>query len=285
MSQLVDVVQTARSAAERYAWREAYEAYTSADSSELTPADLEHFAEAAWWRGRPDEAISLRERSYGGFSSSGDQLSSARLALTLADDHMGRGLFAVAHGWFAKAERLLEGQPESAEHGVLMLMRGINALFAEGDLPEGDRGVRPRCRDRSPLRRPRHARAGARRKGPSARQVGSVERGSRAPRRGDRLGRVRRAAAVLDRGRLLHHDQLLPGPRRLPPRGRMDGGRESLVRPARGHGLPRRVPHPSSGDHAAPRRVAPGGGAGDRSVRGALRLRPPHHGRRLLRDR
>ena len=30
MSQLVDVVQTARSAAERYAWREAYEAYTSA---------------------------------------------------------------------------------------------------------------------------------------------------------------------------------------------------------------------------------------------------------------
>ena len=47
---------------------------------------------------------------------------------------MGRGLFAVAHGWFAN-ERLLEGQPESAEHGVLMLMRGINALFAEGDLP------------------------------------------------------------------------------------------------------------------------------------------------------
>jgi len=135
MSQLVDVVQTARTAAERYAWREAYEAYTSVESSELTPVDLEHFAEAAWWRGRPDEAISLRERSYGGFSSSGDQLSAARLALALADDHVGRGLFAVAHGWFASAERLLEGQPESAEHGVLMLMRGVNALFAEGDLP------------------------------------------------------------------------------------------------------------------------------------------------------
>ena len=48
---------------------------------------------------------------------------------------MGRGLFAVAHGWFANAERLLEGQPESAEHGVLMMMRGIKALFVEGDLP------------------------------------------------------------------------------------------------------------------------------------------------------
>ena len=131
----VDGVQTARSAAERNAWREAYEAYTSADPAELTPADLERFAEAAWWRGRPDEAISLRERAYGGFSSTGDQLSAARLALALADDHVGRGLFAVAHGWFANAERLLEGQPESAEHGVLMLMHGINALFAEGDLP------------------------------------------------------------------------------------------------------------------------------------------------------
>ena len=135
MSQLVDVVETARSAAERYAWREAYEAYTSTTQSDLTPADLELFAEAAWWSGRPDEAISLRERSYGGFSSGEDRLSAARLALKLADDHVGRGLFAVAHGWFANAERLLEGQPESAEHGVLMLMRGIKALFVEGDLP------------------------------------------------------------------------------------------------------------------------------------------------------
>jgi class 3 adenylate cyclase len=135
VSQVADVVETARSAAERFAWREAYEAYSSADAKSLSPADLEHFAEAAWWRGRPDEAISLRERAYGGFSSGGDQLSAARLALALADDHVHRGLFAVGHGWFAKAERLLEGQPESVEQGVLMLMRGVNALFAVGDLP------------------------------------------------------------------------------------------------------------------------------------------------------
>ena len=135
MSQVVDPVQTARSAAERYAWREAYEAYTVAEPKDLTPGDLEHFAEAAWWRGRPDEAISLRERAYAGFSSTGDQLSAARLALALTDDHVGRGLFAVAQGWFANAERLLDGKPESVEHGALALMRGINALFAEGDLP------------------------------------------------------------------------------------------------------------------------------------------------------
>ena len=285
MSQLVDVVQTARSAAERYAWREAHEAYTSTTQSDLTPADLELFAEAAWWSGRPDEAISLRERSYGGFSSGGDRLSAARLALKLADDHVGRGLFAVAHGWFANAERLLEGQPESAEHGVLMMMRGIKALFVEGDLPgaisefDGALELSHRLGDRDTQR------VGARGQRTSARQVRRRRARARAARRGDRVGRVRRAPAVLDRARLLRHDQLLSGPRRLPPRRRMDGGREPLVRSPRRHRLPRRMSDSPGGDHADARRVAPGGGAGDRSVRGALRLRPPHHGRRLLRDR
>ena len=108
--------------------------------------------------------------------------------------------------------------------------------------------------------------------------------GSRAPRRGDCLGRVRRAAAVLDRGRLLHHDQLLSGRRRLLSGGERDRGREPLVRllevtgfPARAASIARRS---CGSEESGPRRRA-----GDRRVRGALRLRPPHHGRRLLRDR
>jgi class 3 adenylate cyclase len=134
VAQILDPIQTARDAAGRYAWREAYETYGTLPANELAPEDLERFAEAAWWRGRPDEAIGLRERAYAGFSSAGDKLASARLALTLADDHVGRGSFAVAQGWFANAERLLEGVPESAEHGVMALMRGVTALFAEGDI-------------------------------------------------------------------------------------------------------------------------------------------------------
>src|SRR5262245_11426691 len=101
------VLDDARKATGRHSWREAYEAYSGAEESELTPDDLEQFADAAWWTGRIDEAIGLRERSYAGFSAAGDKLGAARLALALSWDHANRGSFAVAGGWFANAERLL----------------------------------------------------------------------------------------------------------------------------------------------------------------------------------
>lgn len=116
MSQLLDSLLVARQAAARHAWRDAYDGYSSANIQDLTPEDLESFAEAAYWTGSLDEAISLRERSYAGFASSGNSRSAARVALTLADDQANRGALSVAHGWFANAERLLEGLPESVEH-------------------------------------------------------------------------------------------------------------------------------------------------------------------------
>jgi len=76
----------------------------------------------------------LRERSYAGFAAAGEKLAAARVALTLSWDQSGRGAFSVSQGWFASAERLLDGQPESVEHGYLTLTRAVNALFAEGDL-------------------------------------------------------------------------------------------------------------------------------------------------------
>jgi class 3 adenylate cyclase len=136
-------VEVARNAARRHAWRETYDAYSDSDDPDLAPEDLERFADAAWWTGRIDEAIGLRERSYAGFSASGDKLGAARLALTLSWDHLNRGSFAVSRGWFANAERLLEGLPEAAEHGYLALSRGVTALLTEGNvgdaLPELER--------------------------------------------------------------------------------------------------------------------------------------------------
>jgi class 3 adenylate cyclase len=140
---MTGIVEDARRAVGRHSWREAYETYSGADQSDLTPEDLEQFADAAWWTGRITEAIGLRERSYAGFSAAHDKLGAARLALALSWDHMNRGSFAVSRGWFANAERLLEGEPESAEHGLLALSRGISALLAEGNigdaLPELER--------------------------------------------------------------------------------------------------------------------------------------------------
>ena len=136
MAQVVDSIQAARAAASRQAWREAYDAFARVDSEELNPEDLRQFAEAAWWTGRLDDAINLRERAYAGFASAGGKAEAARLALVLSDDHAGRGAFAVAQGWFANAERLLEGEAESGVHSLVFLTRGANSMFAKGDLQE-----------------------------------------------------------------------------------------------------------------------------------------------------
>jgi class 3 adenylate cyclase len=135
MSQVVDSLEAARSAAARHAWREAYEAYSNADPSILTPEDLASFAEAAWWMGRRDEAVGLRQRSYAAFSSAGEKVGAARVALALSWDHMATGAYAVSRGWFGKAERLLSDVPESVEHGYLVLSRAFSTLSGEGDTP------------------------------------------------------------------------------------------------------------------------------------------------------
>ncbi len=135
MSQVIDSLDDARAAAARQAWRQAYATYSGIDAAEsLLPADLESFGEAAWWSGKLDEAIGLRERAYPAFTAAGEKLSAARIALTLAWDYEGRGAFSVSSGWLASAERLLEGLPESAEQSRLTLTHAIIALFAEGDL-------------------------------------------------------------------------------------------------------------------------------------------------------
>ena len=135
MSQVVEFLDAAREAAGRFAWRQAYEAYSGVDRKELTPEDFESFGEAAWWSGKLEDAIKQRERSYKGFSAAGDKMSAARLALSLSWDHEGRAMYAVSQGWFATAERLLEGVSESVEHGRLLLTKALGALF-EGSLPD-----------------------------------------------------------------------------------------------------------------------------------------------------
>ena len=132
MTELMAPLDDARAAASRQAWRAAYTAYSDVDE-DLGAADLESYGEAAWWSGRLDEAISHRERAYAAYTADGDLLGAARMALALCWDYEGRGSFAVAGGWLANAERLLADLSESPEHGRLLLVHALQAMFAEGD--------------------------------------------------------------------------------------------------------------------------------------------------------
>jgi len=133
MSQVVDALEEARAAAARQSWRAAYGSFGDVGDAVLTASDLESFGEAAWWSGKLDEAISLRERAYAAYATAGDLLGAARMALTLQWDYEARGSFAVASGWIANAERLLAELPEAPEHARLRLIKALVAMFAQGE--------------------------------------------------------------------------------------------------------------------------------------------------------
>jgi class 3 adenylate cyclase len=138
-----DSLQAGRDAADRHAWHEAYE-LLSPTASSLAAEDLERLAEAAYWTGRLDEAIELRERAYTAHAAAGDRQRAALLALAISQDYFMKAALAVSGGWFAKAERLLEGEEESPAHGYLTFTRGANRLMAgelEPALGELDRAL------------------------------------------------------------------------------------------------------------------------------------------------
>jgi hypothetical protein len=63
-----DQLAAGREALQRHAWREAFEQLRGADLAEpLPPEDLELLAEAAWWVGRLDDSIAVRERTHAAY--------------------------------------------------------------------------------------------------------------------------------------------------------------------------------------------------------------------------
>jgi len=134
MTQVVDdSLAAGREAARRRAWREAYELLRGADTDDrLTAADLEQLAEAAWWTGHLEEAMTVRERAYTANAEARDDVSAGQVALKLSMDNLPRGKLTVAQGWLARAERLL-GSGDELPHGYLALARALYAWEADGD--------------------------------------------------------------------------------------------------------------------------------------------------------
>lgn len=100
---------------------------------ELTGADLEGLAEAAWWTARLDDCIAARERAYELYISGGQRRRASYAAMGLAKDSFARGESTIGLAWFRRAETLLEGEPECLEVGHLHRMRSVMALEATGD--------------------------------------------------------------------------------------------------------------------------------------------------------
>ena len=129
--------EAAKAAFAQHAWREAYERFAEAErTGALEPADLESYAEAAWWCGQPSDAIAIRERAYAGYVEASDRRAAARIAIQLAGDNASRRSFTLAGAWLGRAERSLEGATDSREYGLVLIGKARMALGA-GDVTAG----------------------------------------------------------------------------------------------------------------------------------------------------
>jgi len=135
VSQVADLVEAAREAMDRHAWREAFDLLKEADRTKrLSVEELELFAEAAMWAAELREHVAAIERAFAAHVRAGNRRRAALLATTLAHHYGFLLQRSRAQGWLGQAERLLDQEPdETIEHGWLAVQKALFA-FNRGDL-------------------------------------------------------------------------------------------------------------------------------------------------------
>ncbi len=138
MATTIAAVERGRESYARGAWVEAHESLSAADrSSALGAEDLELLARSAYMLGRDDDYVAGLERAHRAHVDSGDAAPAARCAFWIGLNLMFRGQTAPAKGWFARAERQLEGEgPDCAERGYLLIPVWIDQIDG-GDYEAG----------------------------------------------------------------------------------------------------------------------------------------------------
>jgi tetratricopeptide (TPR) repeat protein len=110
--------EAARQAASRGDWQEAFELFMALDAGgALEPGDVPLLAEVAYAAGHLDVTIAAWERVHRVAVEADDHVAAAgaaaRVAMHLLFD---TALMAPVRGWLRRAERHLEGRPESSAH-------------------------------------------------------------------------------------------------------------------------------------------------------------------------
>jgi class 3 adenylate cyclase len=127
-----DRVGAARAALDRHAWGEALSLLRAADSDgALVAADLDLLGEAAMWAGHVDEALAAWESAYAGHMEDGNHVAAAATALRLVRESSAKGDESLTRGWYRRASRLLEAEPECSVHGYLAQARWFSAMGRE----------------------------------------------------------------------------------------------------------------------------------------------------------
>jgi ATP/maltotriose-dependent transcriptional regulator MalT len=119
----------------RGAWDEARENFEGALTRDPTAEAWEGLGWAGWWQADEELTLRARDQAFRAFRARGDDGDAGRVAAWLAADYREfRGDQAVARGWLERAHRLLDGRPESADHGWLSVLEADVMLNLGDDL-------------------------------------------------------------------------------------------------------------------------------------------------------
>ncbi len=125
------LLPAAHAALTAHDWLRAVELFAVADQAGPVAAeDLDGLADAAMWLGRYRASLAARQRAHHAFLQVGDHRRAAKAAVMLTLQHGGLQQISVASGWFQRAQRLLEDEPDCAAHGYLSWAATLMALSA-----------------------------------------------------------------------------------------------------------------------------------------------------------
>ncbi len=124
-------LEAARAAYAAGDWESVMARYDSIDRVDgLQGEDLQRWAHAAQCAGRPHQAIGPLEQAVAAFTVRGDRRRAGWAAVLIAMLHAEWRESARVQGWYHRATRLLEHEPDGREQGYLDLLGARIALLA-----------------------------------------------------------------------------------------------------------------------------------------------------------
>ncbi len=128
MNELLDKGRKALSLGE---WEKAKNFLKEAIAGGGTAEAYEELASACWWLNEASSVFEYRLKAYNLFLDKNDNYGASRMASLIGMDYLEfKGEYAVANGWFRRAENLLEGLENSRELILIKIMKArLSFLF------------------------------------------------------------------------------------------------------------------------------------------------------------
>jgi ATP/maltotriose-dependent transcriptional regulator MalT len=128
---VVESLLRAREAYQRRDWVAAYEQLSDLDSAAQHADDFARLAAAAFLTGRNNDCVQALQRAYRSHLDRGDATAAVRCAFWLVRTLRDMGETAIASGWQARMQRLLDDMPSDVvERGYLMVLNLFRHISA-----------------------------------------------------------------------------------------------------------------------------------------------------------